>query len=131
MAMIIAIIAGFILMDIIIVIYVTKYSSRIGKKEKDEYRRKWRVIANMKNRNNRILEAEKIVDHVMTKLGYNGSFADKMKKGKEIFSNYNGLWYAHKTRNKIAHEIGFCCTEKQADEAIKFYSRALHDLDVL
>ncbi len=76
----------------------------------------------------RVLEAEKIIDHALSALGYGGTFAEKLQKAGPRFSARQTLWDAHKLRNRIAHERSVSVDEAQAKRAIAAFERALMDL---
>jgi hypothetical protein len=63
----------------------------------------------------RILEYDKILDQLLYDLGFQGSTADKLKKGGPRFSNVQTLWQYHKLRNTIAHEHGATANTRDAD----------------
>lgn len=63
----------------------------------------------------RILEYDKILDQLLYELGFQGSVADKLKKGGVRFSNLQTLWTYHKLRNTIAHEHGATASASDAD----------------
>ena len=76
----------------------------------------------------RVLEAEKIIDHALSALGYGGTFAEKLQKAGPRFSAGQTLWDAHKLRNRIAHERSVTVDSAQAKRAIAAFKRALKDL---
>jgi hypothetical protein len=63
-------------------------------------------------------------------LGYSGSLGDKLKKCGSNFHDLNGLWEAHKTRNKIAHEIGFKLEKRECERMLSKFIRAFKDLGI-
>lgn len=63
----------------------------------------------------RILEYDKILDQLLYRLGFQGSVADKLKRGGTRFSNVQTLWTYHKLRNTLAHEHGATATVREAD----------------
>jgi hypothetical protein len=77
-----------------------------------------------------ILDADKLLDLALKKRGYVGSVGDKLKSAKVMFSDLDGIWSAHKLRNKVAHEVGFEPSEKQADAALSQFKQGLVDLGV-
>ena len=75
-----------------------------------------------------IIEADKILDHCLYKRGFKGSLGDKLKKAGGKFSNLDGVWFAHKLRNRYAHEIDIRVHMDEARNALKYYKQALMDL---
>jgi hypothetical protein len=54
-----------------------------------------------------VMEADKLVDHILKLKGYAGeSFADRLRAAEKFIdrNTYESLWYAHKIRNQIAHD---------------------------
>lgn len=54
-----------------------------------------------------ILEADKLVDFILKKKGYEGySFADRLRAAKDYTNPrlYEEVWKGHKVRNKVAHD---------------------------
>jgi hypothetical protein len=76
-----------------------------------------------------IMDADKILDYVLTRHGFHGSLGEKLKSAAHKFSDLNGVWNAHKLRNKLAHELEEA-DEKEVKRALKQFRRALKDLGV-
>lgn len=74
-----------------------------------------------------ILDADKLLDYALKQYEYQGSVGEKMKKAKSRFSDNNGIWRAHKLRNRIAHELGEI-DRSEAKRALKNFKKALNDL---
>lgn len=90
-------------------------------------------IAKIKKNNNPqmvIMEMDKIIDNVLGKLGFKGGLANKLRKAKDFFSDYNGIWTAHKIRNRVAHEVGFRVSRDAYKKALNQYERAFRDLGI-
>ena len=79
-----------------------------------------------------IVEADKLVDYVLkSKIGVNGTMADRLKKSRSCFvnySDYDNLWKAHKVRNRIAHEAGYELLYPEVKRAMEYYEKALKEL---
>ncbi len=52
-----------------------------------------------------IVEYDKILDKILSELGYTGTLAQKMQLYQEKHSLDQSVWDAHKERNKIVHEL--------------------------
>ena len=74
-----------------------------------------------------ILDADKILDYALAKKGFEGHLGEKLKKAGSRFSDLNGLWSAHKLRNRIAHEIGDIPVG-EAKRALAQFKKGLNDL---
>lgn len=54
-----------------------------------------------------VMEADKLVDHVLKLKGYNGdTFAERLRSAEEDIDRniYQSIWEGHKVRNTLAHE---------------------------
>jgi len=96
--------------------------------QRDEIWQHWHGVLAIGDPHRRVMEAEKVVDHAMKLLGYQGSFGDKLKKAGARFSNVQAVWDAHKTRNRIAHEVNVSLGEKEVQRSVNAFEKALRDL---
>lgn len=82
-----------------------------------------------------IMEADKLVDHVLKGLSVPGeTMGERLKSAKKKFSSYddyNNLWYAHKVRNNIAHEISHEINSAEAKKAMDYFRKALKVLGMI
>ena len=77
-------------------------------------------------------EGDKLIGHAFELLGYKGSMADKLKEAKKnLGSDYQTMWWVHKTRNAIAHEVGYKVDDRDADRAVRILRRVLKRLKAL
>ncbi|MBN1494218.1 hypothetical protein JW911_00595 [Candidatus Peregrinibacteria bacterium] len=115
-----------------ITVFILATKHKVTERHKRFVRKEWAKIIQIKdlNPNAALMEADKLFDHLLTLLGYTGGLGDKLKKCGSLFHDLNGLWLAHKTRNKIAHEIGFKLNVKECDSLLKKFKHAFHDLGV-
>lgn len=75
-----------------------------------------------------ILKADKLLDYALSKLRYDGSLGEKLKKAAPLFSDINALWKAHKLRNSIAHDVDAKTDPRSFNTAIRTFQHALLDL---
>ncbi len=71
-----------------------------------------------------ILEADVLLDQLLSSLGYEGDgIAEKLKKAKRSdFSTLDSAWEAHKIRNAIAHEgSDFAINQQEARRVINLF----------
>lgn len=79
-----------------------------------------------------VIEADKLVDHALKHLGVPGeSMGERLRAAKGRFTDYDGLWKAHKTRNQVVHETRKELLSFEATQAIGRFRRALQDLGIL
>ena len=79
-----------------------------------------------------VLNFDKLMDKALMERGFKGkTTGDRMKSASSTFSNRNGVWEAHKLRNKIAHEPDAYVTYDNARYALAEFRRALKDLGAI
>jgi len=77
-----------------------------------------------------ILEADIILDEILTKMGYQGeSIGEKLKRAnKGDFQSLDDAWEAHKVRNQIAHEgSNFALSQYDAKLTINRYKKVFQE----
>jgi hypothetical protein len=79
-----------------------------------------------------ILNADKLVDKALQDRGIRGeTMGERMKNASNIFRDRNGVWSAHKLRNRIAHESDAVISYKDARYALACFKKALKDLGAI
>lgn len=108
---------------------------RSGKKfqEKDLkfFRQEWGKICHHEDGKHAVLDADKLLQIVLRKKGYQGNVGEQLKKSAKLFSNLNDVWTAHKLRNRVAHELDVRISSGDRQLALRAYERALKDLGAL
>ena len=77
-----------------------------------------------------IIDADVILDDLVTKLGYRGeSLGEKLKRvNKGDFKSLDEAWSAHKVRNNIAHDgSGFSLNQLEAKRVIDLYRKVFEE----
>ncbi len=76
-----------------------------------------------------ILEADIILDDILTAMGYRGeSIGEKLKRVEPgDFHSLDDAWEAHKVRNQIAHEPGFSITQHDALATVNRYRKVFEE----
>lgn len=104
----------------------------IYKKKKKKFQKKiQRLIQKISKmptdqKNQKILEYDKILDLCLHSKGLKGSTGEKMKQ-YQSFTNSNQIWSAHKFRNIIAHKIGFIIEDTDFKKAENAFLREFSD----
>lgn len=79
-----------------------------------------------------IVQADNLVDHCLKGLGTPGdTMGDRLRNGQPRFSDYDGLWKAHKSRNQVVHESEKELLSFEAKQTLERFERALKDLGAL
>ena len=98
---------------------------------------KWQEIEELmrlgrpSNYSRAVLEADKLLDHVLKSLHTPGlTMGDRLKCSKNRFSldAYDAAWRGHKVRNEIVHSSQYEITDFMAKEAITNFKKALGEL---
>lgn len=104
----------------------------------NKYRCKWLAIEQQLKRDDRasytvtVLEADKLLDQALRERGLKGeTMGERMKNAKELWSNANAVWQAHKVRNQIAHESDFKMGYDDARRALGGFKQALKDVGAI
>lgn len=106
--------------------------NKIQPKDQRKFKHHWNntVKELTSNPKQAVLEADKLLDEALKLKGFNGSLGEKMKQAGALFSDQNGIWSAHKLRNRIAHELNMNINEKEASNALFQFKKALSDLGI-
>ncbi len=112
-----------------------KPTSSKGRVDKQFVKDKWQhisKIANSPSPNLAVVEADKLLDYVLKKRGYQGeTMGDRLKSVHKDFSYINDVWEAHKLRNKIVHEADYEADKRLVNRSVNQFQQALKDLGVL
>lgn len=131
---ILIIIAGFIFFDLLIVFYILRQRRKAQRARFNHsfYQTQWQTLANNLQfaPNQALLEADKLFDHAMRDLGYEGTFVEKFQKAQKLLINPQPIWNAHKLRNQIAHEAGFQPKSQQIQSSVNAFRKGLIDFGV-
>ena len=76
-----------------------------------------------------IINADKLVDKALQERAYSGkTMGERLKSAKTKLSDNDGLWSAHKLRNRIAHEQDVVVDYNATRRALASFKKALRDL---
>ena len=79
-----------------------------------------------------ILDADKLLDQALRDRGLAGkTMAERMKQCQGKWTNGNGVWAAHKLRNRIAHETDVKVDYDRARQALIAYKQGLKDMGAI
>lgn len=126
------ILAAVILVAFILAFYVLIKSSRkkLNAAHQQFIKKQWKNITeeSFNNMHTAILNADKLLGHALELRGYRGSVGEQLKKSDAIFSSIDSVWFAHKIRNRIAHEIGVNISKTEGNKVLNIFKNALNDL---
>lgn len=104
----------------------------------EKYRSRWLDIETKLKRNDEntyticILEADKLLDQALRERGVSGkTMAERMKQFQGKWTNGNGVWAAHKLRNRLAHETDVKVDYDRSRQALISFKQALKDIGAI
>ncbi|HDQ16896.1 MAG TPA: hypothetical protein ENN31_02135 [Candidatus Vogelbacteria bacterium] len=109
--------------------------SSIASSQSAEGNARWQKIKNLANSESSadwkiaILEADKILDEMTKRMGYEGdSIGDRLKQIEPSdFLTLNDAWQAHKVRNDIVHSPNFELDSRQVKDTLKKYENVFKE----
>lgn len=79
-----------------------------------------------------IIDADKLLDEALRKSRVKGkTMGERLVTVQRALSNNDGVWFAHKLRNKLVHEDIEALKEKDVKQALIGFRQALKDLGAL
>lgn len=78
-----------------------------------------------------VIEADALIDSLLKASGYPGdTMGDRLKNmDKSQIVTLDGLWEAHKIRNRLAHEPNYFLRYGEAKRAVQLYEKTLKELN--
>lgn len=109
---------------------VKNISTDVGKREIQ-----WQALVDKLNSDNpadwkmAIIEADVMLDELVTKMGYEGAnLGEKLKSVEPSdFLTLQAAWEAHKVRNAIAHEGGYQLTKREARRVVDLFEKVFRE----
>ena len=105
--------------------------------DQEYFRRHWQQIETHKQGGGAgwqvaIFEADKLLDHALKGRGMPGdTMGERLKAARGVFRNNNDIWFAHKLRNRLAHETNVQLNVMGVDKALRGFKNGLKDLGAL
>lgn len=80
-----------------------------------------------------VIEADKLVDDALARAGFAGdTFGDRLSNIQPgALLSLDGVWWAHKIRNRLAHESDYFLRYTEARQTIGYYEAALAELQLI
>lgn len=105
----------------------------------EKYRSRWIEIEGQLDRNNPqtfslcILHADSLLDKALRERGISGkTMGERMRQMQGKWTNGNGVWAAHKIRNRIAHEPETINLDyERTKQALISFKQALKDVGAI
>ena len=100
---------------LLLVLWKTSRRKKLSASDKRKIESRLEEIASMSDPVRQVLEYDKVLDTILTTLGYTGTLGEKLKKAGPRFRNIDDLWWLHKLRNRCAHETDVEVSSKSVD----------------
>ena len=120
------------------VMYLEKKGKSLSAFEKSKIREMWNNVELLMSDEREaswvkaVFEADKILDYVLIAKRVPGNnLGERLKNGKNHFSNVQSAWDAHKLRNRLAHEVDMQLANYEATRAIQLFKDCLRQLGAL
>lgn len=118
--------------------FISRFHKSSNQLDIDKYRRKWLEIERQLVKDDArscqlaVIEADKLLDTALKESGVQGeTMGERLKSAKDVWSNRDSLWQAHKLRNKIVHESDLQVGYAAFRRALAGFKRALKDMGAI
>lgn len=80
-----------------------------------------------------VIEADTLVDDALARAGFPGvTFGDRLSNiSPGGLTTLDGVWWAHKIRNRLAHEVDYFLRYTEARQAVGYFEAALAELQLI
>lgn len=80
-----------------------------------------------------VMEADKLADDALQRAGFAGAtFGDRLAAIQPgTLRSLDGLWWAHKIRNRLAHEVDYFLRYTEAKQAVGYIEATLAELNLI
>lgn len=104
--------------------------------DKSYYRRKWRELQKLCSKSDTwalaIIQADSLLDRALKKKHFKGkTMGERLVSAQRSLTNNDGVWYGHKLRNQLVHQIDMDLREKDVKRALLSFCEALRDLGAI
>lgn len=118
-----------VLLVLVVLVIAHKGKPRLNKKHFVSH---WEKVEANTNYSEAVIKGDLLLDEAMKAAGIKGATAgERLNNSAGFLSNLNGVWAAHKLRNRLVHESSANPTAIECQKALRQYKRALKDLGAL
>lgn len=79
-----------------------------------------------------IIQADNLLDEALKKRRFKGkTMGERLVSAQKSLSDNDGVWFGHKLRNKIVHEVDVKLNKKDVQKSLMGIRQALRDLGAL
>ena len=100
------------------------------------YQEKWlELLARVKTPSGMVLaviDADKLLDDALKRRNFKGkTMGERLVSAQRYMSDNDGVWYAHKLRNRLVHDPDVKLKKREAQNALAGFKQGLKDLGAL
>jgi hypothetical protein len=128
---------GAIIFGILILILVSRFGRRLIKPINRRYfEHRWvELLSQVKTPEGMalaVIDADKLLDEALKRNGYKGkTMGERLVSAQRDLTNNDGLWHAHKLRNRLVHEPNVKLRKSEVKAALAAIKQGLRDLGAL
>jgi hypothetical protein len=129
---------GVILFGVIVLAGVGLLGRKIvpSKLNQEYYQKKWSELLTRVKTNDgmalAVIDADKLVDDALKKRHFKGkTMGERLVAAQRTLSDNDGVWFAHKLRNRLVHETNVRLKKRDVQKALAGFRQALRDLGAL
>lgn len=79
-----------------------------------------------------VIDADKLMDEALRRRHCKGkTMGERLVSAQRMLSDNDGVWYAHKLRNRLVHEPNVRLKKREAQSALAGFRQGLKDLGML
>jgi hypothetical protein len=128
---------GIIIFGAAVLMLIGRFGRKIPRRLNQQYyQNKWlELLARVKTSDGMVLaiiDADKLLDEALRKRGFKGkTMGERLVAAQRSLTDNDGVWYAHKLRNRLVHEPSVNLKKREAQTALGGFRRGLKDLGAL
>lgn len=114
----------------------SRLARRRSRLNRAQYQKRWLTIQNMCHKGETwplaVIDADTLLDDALKALRYKGStMGARLVAAQRDLSDNDGVWFAHKLRNKLVHEEIPRLYKREVQKALRGFLQALKDLGAI
>ncbi len=76
-----------------------------------------------------VIESDKLLDFSLQFKKVRGTtLGERLKNSQRLIKNLNDVWFAHKVRNRLVHELDSNVKRKEASRIVKIFKKAVYQI---
>jgi hypothetical protein len=132
-----AFLIGVIVFGVIILVAIGYFGKKVPVRLKQQYfQQRWsELLTKVKTQDGMalaVIDADKLLDEALKKRHFKGkTMGERLVSAQRALSDNDGVWYAHKLRNRLVHENNVKLKKQHVQRALAGFRQGLKDLGAL